>query len=692
MRLIATTEKQNEEYDKKAIADLILNRLDDVWPAFAEKNTNGQRNLNYYMGKQWTDEEIAAHRTQNRKAYVFNETFSKIDHLIGTQTQTRMDAKAIPRERTDDLQVRMLNFIIKWFEQTNNIEFTETDVFTDATIKGAGASVIRWELEDMPNGYPSIESVPIEEMYWDLDAQKVDLSDARWMARVQYLTRREAKEIFPTKKKQIDNMSQSFSVNAGRIRNIMNERREKYLQKGRALTQDDEIVPLVEYCDWDMEPVYVVIDEITGHTEEFDNESDAQNFYDGLIEGYVAANEELLNPNGTGRVLIVETSQKQYKLITLIGDEVLTYDKIHTPFFPWDICFSYFSKGDYWAFADNMISPQDLINRAFSQLDYQLGATVKGAVTVIPTLLRGDFTMEKARNEWSKTSPMIPVLSHEAFHPIPAGRVQAELFEEVNFGIQRMTDYAGGKNALGLQENAAESGRAVIARAEQGGIGKLPLFDKLRLWRQNVTYKAIWYIKNHMPPGQVLRIIGGDEDVTYINIDDGILDSLKEIKLDVVVDEAMKSETMRERNFQQLKELFAQQPYPPEITMPIMLEYSNIPESKKRTLRDQLNFYQKYMQQQQEMQKENKLQGEVEDSLKRQQIKAAMQRGQEAEDKKQELDTKEKGVRASLNKIDEIRLKLKNPELSIEDKNKLYDELNTRSELAQRDLANIPSS
>jgi len=679
---------------KEEIFDRVTQNLDDVWPIFYEKNLIGLRNLDYYMGRQWTDEELIAHKRQYRKAYVFNETFSKVDHLIGTQTQTRMDAKVMPREKSDDQRVALINFIIKWYEQVNAIEYTETEVFTDATIRAAGASVIRWKDEEIQYGYPSIEPVPINELYWDTNSQKMDLSDARWMARVQYRTRRECKEMFPEHEGAIDKISETWASNnyGAHVQNVLDHRLAQSQRLSHKWNKDEDFMPLVEYYEWELKPTYIVADEVRDEKKEFEDPEDALSYYEGLIEGYTEGGEILVNPDASPRVAVVSVMERDYYQTIIVGDQVITHEEIETPFFPWDVCFSYFNKGDYWAFVDNLISPQDLVNRAFSQLDYQLGATVKGAVTVIPSLLYKGYSIETARNEWSKTSPFIPVLDHKAFSPIPAGRIQPELFTEVNFGIQRMTDYAGGRNVLGQQENAAESGRAVIARAEQGGVARLPLFDRLRFWRQNTTYKAIWYIKNYMSPGQILRIIGKDEDVQYVELDDGILQSMREMKLDVIVDEAMKSDTAQERYFLQLKELFATVQYPPEITMPLMLEYMPLPESKKQKIQSMLGFYTQYKQEQEDKQHQETLKEQAKDSYARMQMRQQLETSQQLDDQQKEVDKKTGSLKVKLDDIEKLRAELQNPNVTIEEKNKLYGKLNTAQELGQREAAQAPVS
>jgi hypothetical protein len=256
---------------------------------------------------------------------------------------------------------------------------------------------------------------------------------------------------------------------------------------------------------------------------------------------------------------------------------------------------------------------------------------------VIQSLLPRGTTIEDIRRESSKTAPIFPVLNANAILPMPNQQINPELFQGVHFSIQRINDAAGGKNMMGLQENAAESGRAVIARAEAGGVGRLPLFDKLRIWRKNVMLRVVWLIKNYMPEDQVIRIIGREPEMQMIPLDDMDIDSLKELKVDIEIDEAMKSASIKERNFMALKELFQVVQLPTEVTIPLMLEYTALPRAKREEIIKKIEESKQFVAQQAEVNKQQKMEEElgVQQAKKR---KRDLERlGEDIKDKEEEI-------------------------------------------------------
>lgn len=663
-------------------------------PIFEDKQKARNKNIEYYSNKQWSDSERAAHEQQFRKAFVFNEIQHKVDHLIGTQTQTRLDSSIQARERTDEAAAELLSHIVKWVEQINSIEYVETDVFSQALLGGFGAAVVRWEMEDVNYGYPVVESVPPNELFWDPNFKKPDLSDARWLGRLVYKTRMEVLEMFPQYEKQI---SRARTSDVGsQIASRLNIERTDYqddvmtqMSTYSDHTEGRDILEVIEHYERFKRYVYVVADDISGRIDKFTDEGDAESYYDGLVDEYTKQGMTLLNPDGTPRVVLITNSTDAIQQTVIIGDQILYSKPIAYPDFPYVLNFAYLIDGEYWGFVDSLIDPQDLVNRFFSQWDYQLGTSSKNAVTVMDTLLPRGFGLEDFRREFSSTTPVIPVLSHEAMQQHQNVPVNPELFQGIMFGIGRMNDYAGGRNALGLQENAAESGRAVIARAEAGGTSRLPLFDKLRLWRRNVTLRIVWLIKNYMPTGQMLRIIGTDDDVQYVDVDDGLIDSLHELKYDVVIDEAVKSDTMKERNFEQLKELFSTIQIPAEIALPILIEFSNLPGSKKRELLQQIESYQVYQQQKAAAEKEQKITQEVQDSLKRKRIKEQLERQEELDEVERDTNKKKNKIKTELDDIEEARLALQQGTLSPSERNRIYEGARTRGEIGDISAANI---
>lgn len=594
--------------------DLVRAFINQSFPYFHEVYQIADKNLRYYKGEQWTPEELALHRRQFRRAYVFNEIFNKIDNILGTHLSTKLDYIISARNRDKEKEAEQLRYLLKWVEKVCNIDRVENQVLRDMLIGGAGVTVIKWENEDIEYGAPIVKNVPLNQIMWDLNSIEPDLSDARWMARFNYYTKAELKSMFPGLTSLIDEISESSQLYGYIPDNLIS------FYRPPNITGDDEdnrFVPLIEFYDYTVKPTYVVYDEIANSSIEFEKKNEAEEFYRGKVEGYESNGIPVYTESQDPLVYIGVIKEKNFRQTIIAGDIILQDTEIATPFFPYDISFAYHFYGDFWPFVSQLISPQDLINRAFSQLDYQIGSSAKSGISVVTTLLLPDFSIEKVREEYSKTSPIIPVRAHDAFRPLPQAPIDPNLFNEVNFGLQRLIDYAGGHNILGLTDKAGESGKAVLARAQQAGITRLPFFERLKVWKMSVGAKLIWYIKNIMSEKQMRRIIGTNTEINVEDISETLIQSIKNLEYDLAIDEATQTQTIKEQYFEQLSKMFQQFPMAPEIVVPTLIEFSNLPESQKKDILSKLEFFVAYSQQKEQQKHEENLVQQATDVIKR---------------------------------------------------------------------------
>ena len=622
-----------------SITQNVFDDLDAVHDKFEIAILNYYYNIEQYKGNQWSNIEKLKFATQMRYPYVFNEIFNKVDAVTGMQQKMRFDAKCIGRESGDDDAVTQLNHLLKWCEQINDIEYTESEIFFDTIVGGVGCSVNRYEKEDVDKGYPVLERVPPDEMKWDLRSKRLDGKDMRWMARTRYLTETDALELLPQFKEIIETAAKGVAGMESR-RPVLSERMREILDaNNKSYSKGKGIINLIEYYEKKKVYKYTVADEIENKIMEFDKYDEARDWYNGAMDKYIEDGTQVLNDDGTDKLILADTAVNGVWQTIIIGDILVKHTLTSLDDFPYTLCYGYFVNGEYWSFIDQLIDPQLWFNRYISQWDYIVETGIKGMVTVRSNLLKNPMTAEQIRREVSKTAALFEVQSHEAIMQHPPVQVNPALFQGIELALNRMNDYAGGRNLLGLQENAAESGRAVQLRAEQGGMSKIPLFDKLRLWRKQVTYKLVWYLKNFMTPGQILRVIGSDKDVQLVKIDDMLMNTLREIKYDIIVDEVVKTESVKERYFLALRDLFTQVTnIPDEIKLNLMLEFIDLPRTQKDEIRSQIQFYTQYMQQQAQENQQKRLEQQVKDSLYKMKVKEQMERAEELQEAQGEVE------------------------------------------------------
>lgn len=610
-------------------------QLERAEHAFRARNQISRENEKFCRGEQWTDEETIAIESQGRIPYVFDQISPKINNLLGMEQSTRLDATALPVESGDEEQAAMLNKLIGWAENLNSIEHVQSAVFQDVVIKGVGCTVSRWEMKDFVGGYPSVERVPVWQMRWDLASVQVDASDVKWMARMMPIRRSDAIEMYPEYEEFITNSPSVSVLYTGiSLQDLMTDRQQidAVNTSGYPFGHDFEkaYIIIVEFYEKIRKSKYIVTDLIRDKVEAYDDQKEAELYLKGLLDSYMMNGEILIDERGEDRVYMQETGRDAIFQSVICGDRCCHRIETDLPDFPFTLCYAYFQDGTYFPPVDQLYHPQIFYNRMIAELDNQIGRSAKHLTMVVESQLATGFTYNDVVSGIARTGFVVPVRNIDAIKQLPNQPVSPDLPNAINFASSFMIEAVGGSNALGLQENAAESGVAVQRRQQAAGTARLPLFDHLRLWRKKVTEKMVWYIKNYLDEQQTIRIIGkdnlGKDTVEFLNLDDGIMDSLKEIQTDISISERSDTETSRQSQFQQLMEIFkvSGDTIPAELKLMTIIKFSDIDPKEKNELLSAVQFYQKYMQQQMEMQHQEKLKAQVIDSITRTQLKAEM--------------------------------------------------------------------
>jgi hypothetical protein len=619
----------------ESIDDIRIRVLEDianVYPVFIRAYDQAAQNEDFYRGRIWSENDKEAHAKQYRRAYQFNDIINKIDHILGIHASTKLSPTLIPVEPGDAENVKILQRILKWSEQINDLIKVEHEVFKDAVIGGVGASVVSWSFDGVKDGYPKVERIAPQQLIWDISSIEPDLSDCHWMARVMPMRRSAAMATYPEHREAVETASLRspylLEVYQHMTPNQIDDSRTVYFRH-----RDQDMVIVVEHYERVPLEEWVVTNYHTGASQEFTTIEEAEEYRDAIMNEYADSPIPLFTAWGDPTVVIAPVSRDLYVQTVVIGDQVVSRRATDLVAFPYQVCFAYFYQGQYWSPVEQMIDPQIFLSRAISEWENQVGHANKQFRTVIKALLHRDTTMDKLSVELSKTGGMLTVADHDAIRLHPNQPASPDFMNMIQFARGFILDAAGGANALGLQDNAAESGAAVKARQAAAGTSRIEMFDNLRRWRKSVAENLLWYLKSFLSPGQVLRVIGEDGEFSFFELDDSIIDSIRDIRQDVVVTDTKSSETARQEQYQQLVELLSVlgPTMPPESYMPFLVELSTLDPDVKRALIGTNEAYKEYQKQKMAMAEEEENQRQAEKFVKRAQIRAELKEKAEIE-------------------------------------------------------------
>ncbi len=158
----------------------------------------------YYDSEQWAHDDAQDVRDRGQNPIVYNEIKPTIDWLIGTERRSRVDFFVVAEgaEPDDDEDAQNKTKLLKYLDDVNRAPFERSYAAEDCFKAGIG-----W-LEVGVRGDKS--GVPVfigaeswRNILWDSQANRRDLSDARYMFRVKVVDLDVAEAIFPDKKAEL---------------------------------------------------------------------------------------------------------------------------------------------------------------------------------------------------------------------------------------------------------------------------------------------------------------------------------------------------------------------------------------------------------------------------------------------------------------------------------------------------------
>jgi hypothetical protein len=158
----------------------------------------------YYDGVQYTYEDAETLRARGQNPVVYNEVKPTIDWLIGTERRARVDFIVIAEEEGDEASedARLKTKLMKYLDDTNRASFERSYAAEDAFKAGLGWMEIG--LRGDKNGPPiycGAESW--RNILYDSLASKRDLTDARYLFRIKVVDLDVALAIFPDKEEEL---------------------------------------------------------------------------------------------------------------------------------------------------------------------------------------------------------------------------------------------------------------------------------------------------------------------------------------------------------------------------------------------------------------------------------------------------------------------------------------------------------
>jgi hypothetical protein len=521
----------------------------------------------YYDSIQWTEEEIEVLNSRGQRPVVINEIGPAIDWILGTERKTAVDWRVLPRGPEDHGGSMAMTKLCKFVSDVNKAKHCMSDAFSRAVKAGLGwlECGARNDWEDDPL---FVRSEDWRNIWHDSMFREVDAQDMRYLFRARILDFDIASAMFPDRIESLEQVAADVTAMPS-----ADDEYEVGLGSGSIRPGDTEVdgqrkVVRVWEC-WYKEPGTVKM--LRGGR------------YSGMQ--YDESNQSHVDQLEKGLTSTFDSIQLVVKFACFAdrGDLLLSkptpYRHNRIPFIPVQ-AYRFARDGAFYGVIRRQRDPQDGLNKRRSKSDFLLSVNRiimdKGAVDDVDYLrdeaARPDAVIEK--NEGKE-------LRMENNLQLAGVHIQ---IEERDAAYIRQVSGVTGEN-LGLNTNAT-SGRAIIARQEQGNVVLAPLYDNKMLAFQMMGEMIISMIGQFYTDERVIRIgVGKEKDeMEWLEInrwqeDDGIFkNDMTATAADFIVATQDYRESMRQAFFESMMEMLGK--FPPDIAirmLDLVVGMSDIP-------------------------------------------------------------------------------------------------------------------
>lgn len=342
----------------------------EVWNRYIYLRDNGHVDFiqkartceNFFAGMQWDKKDLSALHAQKRPALTINKIISTIANVLGEQIFSRTDISFKPRNEgaTSDV-ADVLTKVFMQIADNNQLSWLRSDVFCDGVIASRGFFDVRLDFSDSLRGEVKIEQLNPKNVLIDADADEYDPDKWGDVCVSKWLSIDQIELLYGKKDADLlRNNYQDFSTYAhdwvdkerDRFGNSMN-----YPYSSTSLTGEanrnlrdirvverqwkklDQVIHFVNLATGDMRPI-------------------PYDWEDDKIEQYLTNNPDM----ATSKKLIHRIRWTTVAANVVLHDDWSPYKHFTVvPYFP------YFRRGKTVGLVENLIGPQELLNKVSSQ-------------------------------------------------------------------------------------------------------------------------------------------------------------------------------------------------------------------------------------------------------------------------------------------------------------------------------------
>ena len=512
---------------------------------------------NMYMGagRQWSPQDKDALEAQGRRAIEINEIFDAVNTAIGHQISNRADIAYRPRGNgADDEIATTLSKVAMQVADNNSYSHLETEQFTDGIITGRGWMEYRLDFDQNVRGELRLYVLDYLDAIPDPDGREYDPDTWRDFTKTRWMHIDDIETTYGKKyRKQLEDQYDGSlgeqdqleleEVDVDRAKfGMETSGSDFYYADGQ-----DVYVRVIDRQHWKLTLTHVAV------------------YPSGDIRIIEDATDGQLKHAKKAGAITYRRQMKRVRWTVSTACDVLLHDD-WSPFKHFNIIpfFPFFRKGQVVSLVDNLVGPQEMLNKAASQYLHIINSTANSGWVVEQNSLV-NLTVEDLKAEGAKTGLVVEY--KKGFtkpEKILPNNVPTGIDKLISLGSEKIRMVSGISDAMRGQAPSSQSGVAIQSLQFGSQMSLSVPIDNLGYSRKLFAGRLLEIIQGFMTEEQLFRIterdIHGQEQTVEIPLnmpqaDGSILNDLTLGEYDAIVTSQPSQVTFQNSQFEQAKAL-----------------------------------------------------------------------------------------------------------------------------------------
>lgn len=447
--------EQANTTDEGAVLEKLVRMYESAEQSTADAREESERDRDYVNGDQWTQEEINTLKKRKQPVITINRIGPKVDFLLGMEASHRTDPRAYPRTPNDEDAAAAATDALRYIMEDQRWDRVRSECFSNFIVEGScGVDVRVYDKK----GEMCVEVLPImwDRMFGDEHSRMRNWSDAGHKGQFVWMDYDDAAQKYPGKEEALQATISAEPSTSGN-------------------TYED--IPRVRWADPKRKRVRIV---------EMWTLDGGKWFY-----------------NAFTKAGILERIESPYVDEDGNSDDGFVFGSCYID-----------RDGNRFGVVRRWISLQDEINKRRSKALHLMNVRQTFGNQMV-----GD--KNKLRTELARPDGHIEMEGGakfgEDFGIIPTTDMQAAQFNLLQEAKSEI-DAVGVNAALSGNESRNMSGRALMARSEQGLNELGPVFDAFKQWQLDV-YRKVWNrVRQFWTAEKWIRVTDDEKNVKFVGL------------------------------------------------------------------------------------------------------------------------------------------------------------------------------